>query len=64
LLPTLWGGLAADHSIYRSMIGSDVFFQNGAQPSWKGWPQPPVDEAAQSRWGLAHVPLPLGPVRD
>lgn len=43
LLPTVWGGLAADHGIYRSMVGSDVFFKDGAAAQWKFWPQPPMD---------------------
>jgi hypothetical protein len=64
LLPVLWGGRAADHGIYRSMIGSDVSFQDGAKPSWKSWPQPPVDIQAPFRMQQAHVPLPLGPVQS
>ena len=64
LLPTLWGGRAADHGIYRSMIGSDVFFQDGAKPTWKNWPQPPMDVPMPFLSMEAHVPLPLGPVQN
>lgn len=60
----LWGGLAADHGIYRSMIGSDVFFQDGAKPSWKNWPRPPMDIQEPFRFLEARVPLPLGPVQS
>jgi hypothetical protein len=65
LLPMLWGGLAADHGIYRSMIGSDVFFEGGAAPSWKSWPQPPAaDLRTPFDWMEAHVSLPVGPVQS
>ena len=65
LLPMLWGGLAADHGIYRSMIGSDVFFQGGAAPSWKSWPQPPAADLRTPFDRMeAHVSLPVGPVQS
>ena len=63
LLPTTWGGLAADHGVYRSMVGSDVFFQGGAAPLWKQWPKPPMGTQETSA-PLARVSLPLGPVQD
>lgn len=49
-LETVWGGRAADQGMYRSMIGSDAFFQDG-KPSgvflphffFAGSPAGPVD---------------------
>jgi hypothetical protein len=62
LLSFVWGGSAADQGVYRSMIGSDAFFRNGAPASWKTLPQPPDGVQETTPFG-AWASLPLGPVQ-
>jgi hypothetical protein len=63
LLPFVWGGLAADHSIYKSMIGSDALFKGGAPASWSSsqhLPKPPLGNQETTPFG-AWGSLAMGP---
>lgn len=51
LLATIWGGNATDQGLYRSLIGADVFFQDGRpgpqqlpRSFFPGGPPGPVSE--------------------
>ena len=60
LLSSVWGGSASDQGVYRTLIGSEVFFKNGAPATWKTLPQPPdgvMETVPNGTW----TPLFLGP---
>lgn len=63
LLPFVWGGSATDGGVYRSMIGADVFFKEGAPPTWQTLPKPPLGQQETAPFG-AWRSLSVGPVQE